>query len=86
MFPELFYPMNLLRLLDYQDYIEWFQMILDLGTDYVYYPKSKKTIVVIDPSDVAEGESYFNDLGVKVVTGQLYLDGIVMVKKSLKSM
>ena len=52
----------------------------------MYYPKSKKIIVIIEPSDVAEAESYFNDLGVKVVTGQLYLDGIVMVKKSLKSM
>ena len=57
-----------------------------MGTDYVYYSKSKKIIVIIEPSDVAEAESYFNDLGVKVVTGQLYLDGIVMVKKSLKSM
>ena len=61
-------------------------MILDLGTDYVYYSKSKKIIVIIEPSDVADAESYFNVLGVKVVTGQFYLDGIVMVKKALKSM
>ena len=58
--------MILLRLLDYQNYIEWFQIILDLETDYMYYPKSKKTIVIIEPCDVAEAESYFNDLGVKI--------------------
>ena len=66
MFWELFNPMILLRLLDYQNYIEWFQIILDLGTDYVYYSKSKKIIVIIEPSDVAEAESYFNVLGVKI--------------------
>ena len=35
---------------------------------------------------MADAESYFNDLGVRVVTGQSYLDGIVMIKKALKSM
>ena len=35
---------------------------------------------------MVEAESFFNDLGVKIVTGQLYLGGVVMIKKALKSM
>ena len=41
-------------------------MILDLGTVYSYYLYSKKTILVIDPNDVAEAD----DIGNKVVTCQ----------------
>ena len=56
---------------------EWFDKLTELGPDFGYYPEPRKTILVIEPKDKAEARTLFDDLGVKVVSGQRFLGSFI---------
>ena len=54
-----------------------FQDLQVWGPARGYYPELTKSILVITPGNVAPVEEHFCGLGIRVVTGHLYLGGFL---------
>ena len=55
-----------------------------MGPDYGYYFKPQKTILVVDLRKEVEANRLFGELGVKVVTGQRFLSGLIGDQESIE--
>ena len=47
-----------------------------------YYPEPTKSVLVVDPGNVAREEEHFRGLGIKVVTWYRYLGGYIGYKEA----
>ena len=55
----------------------WFDLLLQQGPSYGYFPNATKSYVVVHPSSVAFAKSVFGSLGVHVVTSHRFLGGFL---------
>jgi len=51
------------------DLLKWFSLFWSHGLEFGYFPEPKKCILVVNEHLKMDSETIFNDLGVKVVTG-----------------
>ena len=56
---------------------QWFDRLLSEGPAYGYFPKSSRTVLIVQASILQRARDLFHDLGVKVVTGSRFLGGFV---------
>ena len=61
----------------YADDSEWFEKLCLMGPKYGYYPKPKKTILIVDKEYNSEAHAQFDHLGVRVVRGHHFLGGFI---------
>ena len=61
----------------FQKILEHFRDLHARGTARGYYPDPTKSILVVDPGNVAWAEEHFRGLGSRVVTGHRYLGGYI---------
>ena len=56
---------------------QWFDLLLQRGPAYGYFPNPKKSCVVVDRSFVASAKKIFSPLNVQVVTSHRFLGGFL---------
>ena len=56
---------------------QWFDLLLQRGPAYGYFPNPKKSCVVVDRSFVASAKRIFSPLNVQVVTSHRFLGGFL---------
>ena len=56
---------------------QWFDLLLQRGPAYGYFPNPKKSCVVVDRSFVASARKIFSPLNVQVVTSHRFLGGFL---------
>ena len=53
------------------------QQVVDEGPKYGYYPEPKKSFLIVHNDHVDEAKRCFEQTGLKIVTGQRYLEGFI---------
>ena len=56
---------------------DWFDLLLQRGPSYGYFPNPNKSYIVVHPSSVASAEQIFGPLGVQAVRSHRFLGGIL---------
>ena len=67
---------------EFTNILEYLQDLKARGPARGYFPDPTKIILVVAPGNVARAEEYFRGLGIKVVTGHLYLGGYIRDKEA----
>ena len=56
---------------------DWFDLLLQRGPSYGYFPNPNKSYIVVHPSSLTSAEQIFGPLGVQVVLSHRFLGGVL---------
>ena len=55
----------------------WYEELSRRSANYGYHPEPSKTVLVVGSSDVQQASALFSDLGIRVLSGGLFLGGFI---------
>ena len=61
----------------FEEIMDHFRDLQLRSPDQGYYPEPTKSILVVAESNVPRAKEYFRGMGIKVVTGSIYLGGFI---------